>query len=220
MYAFPADIDWSRINGIFRDLIFFADDTSLAMQGMNVAVVDELVTGMEYDLLREHREIERTPLASGTLVSALSQMWIFALYELLRTWHQRIRDFRKQHENGMLASRVLQLETRGKEAHSAAALMQADQARQVLENPSLLDIADAHWSAIKLVYDDVELIRINLAKHEAPGSKLVPRSPGYSRINPFCGALDFTVTTRDHSETMLNRRDIADALRRVSVQPV
>ena len=54
------DIDFSRINVVFRQLVLF-DDMFLNMQGMNVAIVDSLVTDQEYDLLREYFETERTP---------------------------------------------------------------------------------------------------------------------------------------------------------------
>lgn len=35
---------------------------------------------------------EKTPLPRALFVSALSQLWIFGVYELLRTWRQRCKD--------------------------------------------------------------------------------------------------------------------------------
>jgi hypothetical protein len=67
------------------------DDLFLSMQGQNVMVVDFYLRDLEHDLLRRLVEIERTPFPETLIVSALSQMWIFAVYELLRTWRQRIR---------------------------------------------------------------------------------------------------------------------------------
>ena len=69
------------------------DDLFLAMQGQNVMLVDFYLRDLERDLLRELVETERTPYLATVIVSALSQMWIFAVYELLRTWRQRIKRF-------------------------------------------------------------------------------------------------------------------------------
>ena len=62
------------------------DEPYLGMQVMNLGVVDGFLENQEARLLAEYMETERTPLQIGVFVSALSQMWIFALYELLRTW--------------------------------------------------------------------------------------------------------------------------------------
>ena len=42
--------------------------------------------------MAEYIETERTPLQTAVFASALSQLWIFGLYELLRTWRQRARE--------------------------------------------------------------------------------------------------------------------------------
>jgi hypothetical protein len=56
------------------------DDLFLSMQGQNVMLVDLYLRDLERDLLRELIEIERTPFPATLVVSALSQMWIFAVY--------------------------------------------------------------------------------------------------------------------------------------------
>jgi hypothetical protein len=71
------------------------DDLFLSMQGQNVILVDLYLRDLERDLLRELIEIERTPFPATLIVSALSQMWIFAVYELLRTWRQRVKDLKR-----------------------------------------------------------------------------------------------------------------------------
>ena len=71
------------------------DDLFLSMQGQNVMLVDLYLRDLERDLLREIIEIERTPFPATLVVSALSQMWIFAVYELLRTWRQRVKDLKR-----------------------------------------------------------------------------------------------------------------------------
>jgi len=71
------------------------DELFLSMQGQNVMLVDLYLRDLERDLLRELLELEHTPFPATLIVSALSQMWIFAVYELLRTWRQRIRDLKR-----------------------------------------------------------------------------------------------------------------------------
>jgi hypothetical protein len=68
------------------------DDLFLSMQALNLDIVDGFIEQMETDLLREYMELERTPVQSATLVSAISQLWVFGLYELLRTWRQRVKE--------------------------------------------------------------------------------------------------------------------------------
>jgi len=64
------------------------EDVFLGMQAFNLGMVHEFLLEIEGDLLRELLELERTP-PNTTFVSAISQLWIFGLYELLRTWRQR-----------------------------------------------------------------------------------------------------------------------------------
>ena len=65
-----ADLKWS--------LPLF-DDLFLSMQGQNTMLIDFYLRDLEGDLLRELVEIERTPFPATLIVSALSQMWIFAV---------------------------------------------------------------------------------------------------------------------------------------------
>ena len=83
-----------------KGLPFFEDDLYLGMQAMNVGVVDSVVTEYEYALLREWFEIERTPTEMALAVSAMSQMWVYGLYEVLRMWRDRRFQFNKLFQNG------------------------------------------------------------------------------------------------------------------------
>ena len=64
----------------------------LHMQAMNLDLVDRFLVDQETRLLQEYFEQERTPLPTTMFVSAFCQLWIFGLYELLRTWRQRGRE--------------------------------------------------------------------------------------------------------------------------------
>jgi len=59
---------------------------------VNIDLVDGHLEELEAELLQEYMANDRPPLPSMMFVSALSQMWVFAAYELLRTWRQRARE--------------------------------------------------------------------------------------------------------------------------------
>lgn|SRR5574337_19514 len=213
-YPVPDRIDWSRINAFFRGLVLF-DDMFLNMQGMNVAIVDSFVTDQEYALLREYIEIERTPTQQAMFVSALSQMWIFALYELLRTWKARIRKLKTWKENGAIDGMLERLQN---DTHNLGAFMRTRHLERVRDDPEFIRTMDAQLNSVEGVFRMTESIRINLAKHEVRGkANVVVRAPGYGRINGHCGALDFELDMGDNSYQLINRRDIAEALRRLDV---
>src|SRR5882724_13462633 len=90
-----ADLEWNL--PLFEDLF-------LHMQGQNVMLVDFYLLDLERDLLQEYINTESTPFPAILFVSALNQMWIFALYELLRTWRQRIRDLKLEAQKAPLAA--------------------------------------------------------------------------------------------------------------------
>lgn len=189
------------------------DDMFLSMQAMNISMVDGFITEQEYALLAEYIEIEKTPTQSALFVSAQSQMWIFALYELLRTWKQRARKLRTWKENGALDQ---MLERVQQDEHNLAALMRARHIEWVKADEESLAVLDGAWELMKPAYEMVSAIRMNLAKHEVQGKpSLVVRAPGYGRINGICGALDFELDLGDGAYRLLNRRDIAETLRKV-----
>jgi hypothetical protein len=72
-------------------LLPLSTDPYLNMQAMNLDLVDQFLVEQEARLLHEYFEQERTPFPATMFVSAFCQLWIFGLYELLRTWRQRGR---------------------------------------------------------------------------------------------------------------------------------
>jgi hypothetical protein len=72
------------------------DDVYYSMQGQNVMLVDVYLRDIEKNVRYEYYQMERTPVQSMMFLSAISQMWVFAVYELLRTWRQAVRDIKKE----------------------------------------------------------------------------------------------------------------------------
>lgn len=207
-------LDFSIITMGLKRLPFFEDDLYLGMQAMNVGIVDSVITEQEYALLREWFEIERTPTEMATAVSAMSQMWVYGLYEVLRMWRDRRYEFEKLRQNGGIE---LKLENMPDDDPLNLTIeIRRQQLLRYKDDPSYRAKIDEVWSKIEPIYRMIELFRMNLAKHSAPGRDgVVPRAPGYGRINRWCGAMDYELIDRDGNYSFLNRRDIAEALRAV-----
>jgi len=207
-------LDFSVITMGMKKLPFFNDDLYLGMQAMNVGIVDSVVTEQEYALLREWFEIECTPGELAMAVSALSQMWIYGLYEVLRMWRDRRYQFEKLRQNGGIDPKI-----ESKTDDEPLNLTIEVRKRQLLlykDDSTYREKIAETWSKLEPVYRMTELFRMNLAKHCAPGKDgVVPRAPGYGRINRWCGAMDYELVDKDGTYSFLNRRDIADVLRAV-----
>lgn len=208
------DLDFSDITMGMKRLPFFKDDLYLGMQAMNVGVVDSVVTEYEYALLKEWFETERTPTETAMAVSAMSQMWIYGLYEVLRMWRDRRFQFDKLHKNGGVDLKVASLPD--DDPINLTIEVRKDQLMRYKDDEAYRKSIDEVWGQLEPVYRMTELFRMNLAKHSAPGKDgIIPRAPGYGRINRWCGAIDYELIHRDGFYTTLNRRDIADALRAI-----
>ncbi len=186
------------------------DDLFLSMQGQNVMLVDFYLRDLEQDLLRELIEIERTPLPATLVVSALSQMWIFAVYELLRTWRQRIRDLKRdaQKPAGPHSGRS-----------SLAGLYYKDQLAHLRKKPTYSQELDRALNRVEPLFRRIESLRMNLAKHEVPKMDRVPAmAPGYGRIDGMTGSISWQVDLGDNYVDLVSRRSIADQLRNLVVE--
>jgi hypothetical protein len=211
-YVHFNQIDFSIITMGMKKLPFFEDDIYLGMQAMNVGVADSVVTQYEYELLREYFEIEKTPLEAALAVSALSQMWVYGLYEVLRMWRDRKYQFEKLFKNGGVDPKIEAMPD--DDPLNLTIEVRKEQLKRYKGEPEYRQSIEQAWTRIEGVYRMTELFRINLAKHCAPGKDgVIPRAPGYGRINNWCGAMDYELIEKDGYYTTMNRRNIADALR-------
>lgn len=206
------DLDFNTITMGFRRLPFFEDDVYLGMQVMNVGITDAVITKLEHNLLRKFIELERTPTDQALTVSAFSQMWIYNLYEVLRMWRDRRYQFITLHDNGGI---IMKLENMPSDDPVNVTIeIRKAQLVRFMDDTVYRDNIETAWSNIETVYRMTELFRMNLAKHCAPGrDRAIPRAPGYGRINFECGALDYELIESTGAYSILNRRNIADALR-------
>ena len=117
-YRDPGDIPESELRIALCGLNLLGDDLYLRMQTLNLSIVDQFLMGLEYDTLQKLNDQESTP-TEATFLSAMSQMWIFAAYELLRTWRQRAKEVLKLVQSGGLAQKVEALERSAGKFHVA-----------------------------------------------------------------------------------------------------
>ena len=185
------------------------DDLFLSMQGQNVMLVDFYLRDLERDLLRELVEIEHTPFPATLVVSALSQMWVFAVYELLRTWRQRIKDLKRD----------AQKPAGPRSGHSSlAGLYYKDQLADLRKKPAYSRELDRALNRVEPLFRRIESLRMNLAKHEVPKMDRVPAmAPGYGRIDGMTGSISWQVDLGNNYVDLVSRRSIADQLRNLVI---
>ncbi|MFS2004132.1 hypothetical protein ACEN9F_10960 [Duganella sp. CT11-25] len=216
-YVSFKEIDFTATAVGLRSLLL-GDGPDLSFQGLNIGIVDKFITQLEYDLLKTQFEEERTPIDKVVFVSAQSQMWIFAVYELLRTWRGQAKKMLSWGEMGVLEKMrdgvdegILNL----------SSVVRKAQIQMFIDNSSLLKALARDYARTDTVFYLVEAIRIRLAKHELPkggGNSRFPRAPTHGTINRWCGALDYELD--DGVQTtigMVNRRDIAEGIRQLAL---
>jgi hypothetical protein len=214
------EIDFSALRETLSRLELFGDDLFLRQQAFNISAVDQFITGLEYDVLRKLDEQEGTPVPEALFLSAQSQMWIFAVYEMMRTWRQRTRNIIKWSENGGLESKLKALEKEIGYLHVGRKI-RAEQIKRVLADPSIIDRVKRDLKSVHIPFARIEAIRVSIAKHEVGGHKnSVALRPGYGRINQWCGSLDYELENGAYSMGYISRRDIADELRALASNPL
>lgn len=212
-YQPASAIDPSAFRKALCNLSLLGDDPFLRMQAFNLAIVDQWLTELEYQVLQKLEEEERTPLPETAFLSAQSQMWIFAAYELMRTWRRRAHDMVKWAKNGGLAQKLAALEKEQGYRHFGREY-RANQIRAVIADPNRVKAIMHDLKRTHILFARLEAIRISLAKHEVRKKKnSVALYPGYGRINSSCGALDYDIENGVYSIGDINHRDIADEIR-------
>jgi hypothetical protein len=191
------------------------DDVYLSMQGQNVMLVDFYLRDLEHNLLVELIRLERTPFDSAVFVSAISQMWIFAAYELLRTWRQRIRDLKR---DAAKPAPVAEFNDDDGDLARASEHMRQAHLERVRQDNNYVAILDEAMERVEPVFRRIESLRMNLAKHEVPRRKGLPAmAPGYGRISHEDGSFYWMIDLGDNEVDMVSRRGLADALRRAAI---
>jgi hypothetical protein len=213
-YANVAALDGWEISAALQGLALFRD-LYLSMQAQNLAIVDHFLNELEQRVLKRLHGEDRTPIDDAMFLNAQSQMWIFAAYEVMRTWRQRAKELIKWHDNGGLRQKLEALEADKSFFHDGNH-RQAMMIQSVMADPSVVQALRDDLKRTHFVFGRMEYLRISLAKHEVPGRAKSPAiAPGYGRINRWCGALDYELSNGKYIMGCVNRRDIADGIRAI-----
>jgi hypothetical protein len=211
------------LRGVLRELPLLGEDVYLTMQATNLGMVDDFLMGLEASVLSEYGELDRTPLESAAFLSAVSQLWIFGVYELLRTWRQRVRDaLQLDSELRALAPGERQEPTPSAPAQIAGAspgfdrrqAMSEKTIQRVASDPTYIESIRAASDKTESLFRRIEALRVHLAKHEVPKVRgSVAFAPGYGRIDMETGSIYYQFEVRPPQVDVLSRRAIADACR-------
>lgn len=216
VYRDPKEIGAFELSSALDSLHLIGSDPYMRMQAFNLSVVDKFIMDLEYNTLRKLNEEDSTPVPEATFLSAQSQMWIFAAYELLRTSRARAIDVLKLLENGGLRLKIESLEKDVGFLHVGRKI-RAAQLRNLLDDPSIPDKIKVDNRITHIPFARLAHIRVALAKHEVQGKKKsIALAPGYGRINQWCGSLDYELERGGNILGNISRRDIADELRAIS----
>lgn len=203
----------AELRHALNGLTLLGGDMFMRMQAFNLSFTDPFMSILEAEVLRKLIDEERTPVEEAAFLSAQSQMWIFAVYELFRTWRQRIKSFIGSSKTGGLPLKLQAMEREIGYPHYARR-MRANQIRQVIDNPSLIDRMKDDLRATHILFTQIEALRIAIAKHEVVGKpKSVALRPGLGRINQWTGSLDYELENEKYSIGTMSRRDIANSIR-------
>jgi len=211
---------------VLKSLPLF-DELFLGMQAINLDMVDSFIESAEAELLRRYIEIERTP-PETMFVSAVSQLWIFGVYELLRTWRQRVADllnFAGSIHGLSDTEREARIEQRQEEIkrlseHSVISPWKDYD--KVASDPAFGEALENAYDRSELLFRRLEALRVSLAKHEVPKTGkgrsmgMYAMAPGYGRIDMTSGSIQWQIVLQGNEVDLVSRQDIADECRRLA----
>lgn len=190
------------------------NDSYLTMQSHNLAIVDQFIMTIEKRVGRRLMDEDRAPFDDAMFLNAQSQMWIFALYEVLRTWQQQAKNIVKWHPNKMLPQMIERLMKPDGGFRHPGKERRAEQLQHALDNPEIIDAIKSDLRRVHIPFSQIEMLRIALAKHEDRGKKYsVAIAPGYARINRMTGSLQYELGSGKVIFGYISRREIADGIR-------
>ena len=213
-YRRVSDIGRSDLFEALKSLAGFAENPFLVMQASQLCHVDNLLNGLEEQVLQQMAE-DDPPRSTMAMVQALSPMWIFAAYELLRTWRQRCEEVIKLAENGGFDQKASHLERELGYRHYDWEL-RAQQLRDAQERPELVDQMRVDLRRTEMGFTTLEFIRVALAKHEVSkkgNKKPIAFAPGLALPNRHTGSMDYEMSNGGSIIGYVSRRDIAETIR-------
>lgn len=206
------------------------DDLWLGMQAQNIALVDlAIIRDIESSALEAYLERERTPTDILMPLSALSQMWVFSLYEFLRTWRQRAGALMKIADAHLVLADsdrpqflLDELEkVKKKEKHIRNGISFHGRHVSKIADPAFVESVKKYQSASDGLFRLAEMLRVTLAKHEVPKTPgLLAEAPGYGRMSYRDGSMYWSVILKDDSQVIVNRRELSNTFLGIEDDPI
>jgi hypothetical protein len=210
------------------------DDVYLSMQAQNIALVDiSIIRHMEGALLQAYYDnADRMPPGDAMLLGAISQMWIYYVYEFMRTWRQRAKellDAAEEHERQETSEK--KAATRAK--HQAVLHKRRKHIRMTpnfqgahlerITDPEFVASVREYRADTEIMFRRLEGVRVTLAKHEIPKTgkyQMLAEHPGYTRFDTvFTGSAYWQFTLKDGSVDVVQRRSLANEFLRITENP-
>lgn len=195
------------------------DDLWLSMQAQHIAAVEVAII-RPLELQAARTIFAEEPYAHIMMpLNGVSQMWLFSLYEFMRTWRQRADKILKlsdQYQKTKATKRGEFLEktiadAEGKEKHIFSAMTFYSKHIARIDNKKFVAAVQAYWDKTNDFFHWIEGLRMNLAKHEVPKLKgMVAEMPGYARMDLITGTLYWQYIDTHGGLAKLDRREAAN----------
>jgi hypothetical protein len=200
------------------------DDIYLGLQAQNIARVEmSVVRRWESEALDEQEADPRSYQGPKYReLMALSQMWVFGLYEFVRTWRQRARlliQFEEKYNKlAIQAARDAYLKDIVDKAKNKARLatrfpVYYPEHVAKIADPKFMKSVRAYWDKTEEMYGELSAVRMPAAKHELPKKHgqeaLIADAPGMGLPDPLTGSICWQVLLGDKQTTIM-RRNLAD----------
>jgi hypothetical protein len=208
----------------WRASIPLCDDLWLGMQAQNIAIVDHIIRHFEQQALQHYYANDSFSMEHLAPLSAMSQMWVFALYEFLRTWLERASKLigyseklaaQKTPEERAAYEKKIDDEAKARAKFIKIAPHFYTRHVSSVGDPDFIKAIRDYREEIKHLFRDVEAIRLPLAKHVIAGTKterFMAEAPGYGRVDTMTGSMYWQINLAEEGYVdVINRHKLADA---------
>jgi hypothetical protein len=200
------------------------DDVYLGLQAQNIARVEMSVMRVwESQALDEQQEDPGNYQGPKYReLMALSQMWVFGLYEFLRTWRQRARlltQFVEKYnklatpeERDAYLKEIIEKAKNKARLATRLPVYYPDHVAKIADSEFMKSVR-AYWDQTEELYRELSAVRMPAAKHELPKKRgeeaLLADAPGMGLPNRLTGSICWEILLGDKKTTIM-RRDLAD----------
>ena len=156
----PPEFGPGDLTRALAGLTMLGDDPHLSMQASNVGAVDNFLNGLEDQVLREFGAEDGTP-TTAFFLQAQTQMWIFALYELVRTWRERARNMVNWSDNKVLDQMITKYRAPLRYAHHGREMF-AKRLERLKDHPEVVQALRNDLLKTEQPFTWMEVLRMTL----------------------------------------------------------